>query len=890
MPAIKVQNFTGEVPRLPARMLGDNAQINQNILATATEFRPLLEDTVADTGAPVGTVTLYKFEGATTFIKATIDANYVKTQLNDDLNLTDRTYFSSNTGAEFPVERSSTNATIRPLGVPFPKVKPVVTHVVVDEFTKTEGEEYIRSILTPQAVTYLKAAITEALVQPTNLYGTTVVDNTVTRVVSQTIADALGSSSTTIAAKALPLYSSVNKTALQTALKTIPAPNPPADNPTQKLLDGDQALADFVTDTLADLFDATGAAIKAQRSALDTAIKAFADATGGDAAPSASTYPASHPYAAAGVTGDPLDGNYATALAADTAQRQADIDNYNNGFKPPSPPQQPVGPEYEELTVGETSGTFMTAEWAAYRAKYDRYQRDLIEFNRLKPSAETQNSAIIANIKKAQTDCASLVSEIERINAERKDKLDVLVADAMVSLTKNIKYDPDRIVETRFYIYTYVNDRGEESAPSPVSDLIELDQNDYVNVAVVEPPGGYNITGYRIYRSNVASNGAEFQLLVPPEDLPTSARQFVTYTGGEEGEFLYFKLASAGGLNVIPDSVKSENLAEVCSTYTYLPPPVRGNNFYDPKGTNPYVRGFVNMPNGIIAGFIDNFVAFSEPYKPYAWPVDYQITTDTNIIGLGVFGQTLFVGTGSNPYLISGADPASMSADRLAFPQACVAQKSIVSVGDGVVYASPDGLCFVGHGGQRVITDGLFAREDWQALNPGTILAAYHDGVYYFVYSGSGGGAYAMDFNAKKLTRINLSATAFFREQKTDALFYVDGTNVKKFGGAATRRMGKWRSSIAVLPSHAGFAWLQVDGAQDNTNPVYVRWYADGVLQRSTTDAGAPTVAAFTHRLIDKTPVRLPVGRWLEHEVEIESKARITKVMMTSSTQELQSA
>jgi hypothetical protein len=54
-----------------------------------------------------------------------------------------------------------------------------------------------------------------------------------------------------------------------------------------------------------------------------------------------------------------------------------------------------------------------------------------------------------------------------------------------------------------------------------------------------------------------------------------------------------------------------------------------------------------------------------------------------------------------------------------------------------------------------------------------------------------------------------------------------------------------------------------------------VRWYGDGVLRHTATISS-----------ID--PVRLPAGRWLEHEIEIESASRVTKVLLASSTQELQ--
>lgn len=69
-------------------------------------------------------------------------------------------------------------------------------------------------------------------------------------------------------------------------------------------------------------------------------------------------------------------------------------------------------------------------------------------------------------------------------------------------------------------------------------------------------------------------------------------------------------------------------------------------------------------------------------------------------------------------------------------------------------------------------------------------------------------------------------------------------------------------------------AWAKVYGEQNATFPATVRWYGDGGPRHTMT---------FT----DLTPQRLPPGRWLEHEVEIESKARITRVVLASTLEEL---
>jgi hypothetical protein len=150
---------------------------------------------------------------------------------------------------------------------------------------------------------------------------------------------------------------------------------------------------------------------------------------------------------------------------------------------------------------------------------------------------------------------------------------------------------------------------------------------------------------------------------------------------------------------------------------------------------NPYLRGLTGMANGIMAGFFDNTVCFSEAFVPYSWPVEYQLTTKHPIVGMGSFGNSLFVGTKGIPYIFTGTDPASMSPQELPGNQACVSARSIASFENGVLYASPDGICQADYGGVKVLTQGLFTKDDWKALKPETIIAVMHHGVYYFLYT-----------------------------------------------------------------------------------------------------------------------------------------------------------
>jgi hypothetical protein len=263
----------------------------------------------------------------------------------------------------------------------------------------------------------------------------------------------------------------------------------------------------------------------------------------------------------------------------------------------------------------------------------------------------------------------------------------------------------NREVETRGYIVTFVTDWGEESAPSPVTELLTLDQNDKVQINAPLPTAGRNIVGWRLYRSSTTDRSAAFQLIDG-----TGAGNAVL----ENGSFAYFGIGDLGYL----DGKQQAELQEPCQTLTWVEPPAN-------------LKGLVALPNGIMAGFFGKTLCFCEPFAPYAWPVEYQQTIKHNIVGLGVFGQTVVVLTEGSPYYASGADSANMSAQEIESPQSCVAKRTIAAVEGGVMYASPDGLCLASSGGVKVLTYDAFSKVDWQAMVGAGAFGAYSDGSYY---------------------------------------------------------------------------------------------------------------------------------------------------------------
>lgn len=293
------------------------------------------------------------------------------------------------------------------------------------------------------------------------------------------------------------------------------------------------------------------------------------------------------------------------------------------------------------------------------------------------------------------------------------------------------------------YVYTFVNDLGEESVPSLPSSTIQ--RPDGVSVAVTTPttvPSGisstYGIATKRIYRSASGNTGTVFRF-VAEIDLATE-----TYE----------------------DVLTDTQLGEVLESEEYDLPP-------------DDLRGIRILPNGVMAGFSKNQLCLSAQNRPHAWPVGNRLTVDTNIVAIANIDTTVVVGTESFVYSASGNDPSAYSMSQPGAPQACVSKRSMRYLNDqvGVVFASPDGLmAMTGPTTVRNVTEGVFTRRQWQDLVPETIQAAVHDDIYFFSYgtnSSASGGMFMLDLKASGfgLVRLDYFANAMFSDPLTDKLY-----------------------------------------------------------------------------------------------------------------------
>lgn len=831
MSVLKIENFGGVMPSVSPRALpAGAAQDSQNLFLATTEFRPLAADATVTTGL-AGAKTLYRLDSSSAWITSTSELSYARGQINNDA--TKRTYYSNNTTAGV-LRTFDSSGNDRILGVPAPTALTVTTTagaVFTADSLITSIQAAIRAslVLTEPHLRYSATSpISNGVInagpfsKPAGLYFTNDTVNLPSQVTTSpeyeslfakvTIArvNALNINLADIAVKyfdesfayipiaVLPRGYVENGTALATSLAAIVNPR-----------------------TNVQVLDATArtALIEDIYNELDTDVNAY-----------------SRRNTLTGIVKE-----FYNLLLVDPAETPT-IPNAGTAKDPTGiGPVLPTVPQY--YIEGETGLETLAPEWETYFEDLATFNKNKETYNVNIKSADSYNRSATDRVKELQRAARVITAEIEGI---QEVAWGLLVDDpewVSVRVYKGIAtdavdaVDADSIAQTRFYLVTFVNDRGEESAPSPPSTQQNVDQ--YSSTTITKPtvPASRNIDKWRVYRSTTTADLTVFQFVA----------EFVVATA------------------TYIDTVSNEALGEVIPTIGW-DEPISG------------LKGLVSMPNGIMAAFKDNTLHFCEPYAPYAFPPDYRVTTEFSIVGLGVFGQTLFVGTTGNPYVISGSDSASMSSVKLESNQSCVSRRSIASVPGGVIYASPDGLCLVSSSGVQVVTRSVFTREDWQALVPSSIFGTAHEDIYYFFYNtGAVTGAYSLDLSSGKLGTITglTAVTTLHVDRETDELFANDGSNIRKLFSTGSRT-ALWKSGLITLPAQTAMAWLKVYGNQSGGTTATIRWYADGVIRHTA--------------VISSTePVRLPPGRWLEHEVSVESAARITKVVLASTTQELQS-
>jgi hypothetical protein len=443
---------------------------------------------------------------------------------------------------------------------------------------------------------------------------------------------------------------------------------------------------------------------------------------------------------------------------------------------------------------------------------------------------------------------------------------------------------------SRAYVTTLVSAYGEEG-PAGVPFLIngKLDDTFTVDINGIDPDDmgvNRNVTNIRLYRTITSNQGTTTYYLLH------------TFTADEDPQTYADTTTDA--------ALASGSILE--STAWTAP---------------PNLKGMVMLANGIVAGWVNNEIWFSEPYRPHAWPAAYSLTLDFDIVGMGVVNQTLVICTEGSLYTASGVNPASITTSKLAAFEPCLSFGSIVSSEEGVYYASPNGLILVNAGVAQNVTKDAISKDEWAKIAKDSArVRSAKLGQAYFAFgvgtsrtfssafdedfvqnetvTGTAKGFLLDVFNSNagvNYLRISTPVENVMNDVLSSELFAIIGNNVYWFSQEPEYEMQPytWKSKTFQLPSAKNFAAFKCyftppKNYVPNPTPNYtvgqvfnpeaqiavVNVYADGTLVAS-------------RELIKSGELhKLPTGFIAEFwEVKIEARVRIHNFQMATSVKEL---
>jgi hypothetical protein len=386
--------------------------------------------------------------------------------------------------------------------------------------------------------------------------------------------------------------------------------------------------------------------------------------------------------------------------------------------------------------------------------------------------------------------------------------------------------------DSRVYVYTYVGIDGSEGPQSPP---VSVDSYD----------------------------GASLRVYVPVPDtslnLTLIKKRVYRYAqGASSGEYLFV------GEIGISETYLTDNIKTID-----LPGGSLVSSAYDPPSAE--MVGLVNLSNGVMAGFFGKTLCLCEPYKPSAWPVDYRLNVDYDIVAVAPIGNGAIVLTTGFPYMLSGAHPSGMSIDRLDIDQSCASKRSVATNGNAVLYASPDGVVAVSISGSVNLTKDIFTKRQWTALGPQNMLCEIHDGRYVVFYDE---GSFVLEVGAAKSGIVfgDLRTSALFRDLESDTLYVAsdEGTAAYESGEAQEYL---WKSKLYKLPAAINFSAIRCSCNGEAS----VRIWGDGELRASIA-------------ITDGEIMRLPSGyRAKEYEVEFSGRGEVSQAEIVTSIAELKS-
>lgn len=401
------------------------------------------------------------------------------------------------------------------------------------------------------------------------------------------------------------------------------------------------------------------------------------------------------------------------------------------------------------------------------------------------------------------------------------------------------------VPQARSYIFTYVSYYGEEgvNCDAEAAQVVTVHTDQSVTLDFPpNPSGNYNLLKKRVYRTDA---GGTYRFV---GDVAIATDTFT-------------------------DNVLDAALGEEIPTSTFNAP-ADDTAADHPEGP---MLGLVSMPNGILAGFAGQTVFFSEAFQPHAYPDEYKLTVKADIVALAPLNTGLLVLTKEKPAIIQGLDPSSMSMMEVDSSLSCVSKRSVVDMGEFVIYSSPDGLVMANESGLNLITDQTFTRDQWQEYTPSSVVGFHWEGHYVAFYNnGTESKGFIFDPRGGKnsFVKLDFHATAGFNDLESDSLYLVVSGSLVVFAEGTSNESFTWRGKKFYNPRPINPAVAKVECDSYSPNPTF-KLYADGQLKHTQT-------------VTSSNAFRLPSGyKANEFEIELSGAVPVNEVCVYESAEEI---
>jgi hypothetical protein len=516
-------------------------------------------------------------------------------------------------------------------------------------------------------------------------------------------------------------------------------------------------------------------------------------------------------------------------------------------------------------------------------------------------------------------------------------------------------------ITPRSYVYTWMTPWDEESIASEPTETVYVREGVTVTVndlPTAKPAGNNFVRGIRLYRTLSTVQGSEYfrlktlwfptpvasvrrdddvatLMMVEPHNLGIGDRFKIAdcadasfnVTGGividipDDYTFTYASAGTNTALTAVTAGTLYIDVSENPPTtaarywgdggdYSFIDD-FDALNLIDSLGSDDYdpppagLQGLTAVQNNILSGFVGNKLYLTPPNTPHAWPEEFAITFQHNVIGLAPINGAILVLTEAYPFVVEGADPAAgMSVRRIDALYPCLNRKGIVSMNYGVVYPTHDGLAlFSPASGPTIITQSNFDNDSWGTeLDPSTIVADFYGDAYIASHSTGGFIFQPVPQAGGQFVTIDFAFTASYYDPVEGRLFGSAGTNgdVYEWDSLTQPKLTQdWKSKVIKTPRmmNIGAARVIADyGASTavwgdvatNWNAYTSSWSA---LNNITVRMWADKELIFTTTLTNSGVFRLPAGYLSDtFEVGVEGDIRVRAIHLGETPLSLKEA